>query len=70
MPAISYTLVSLAALDKEGYHAHIGTGQLKLTSSQGECVRRISRTPGCLYKVVHALDSTNAIEPMSAIELH
>ena len=69
-PAVSYTLVSLAALDEEGYHAHIGTGQLELISPQGERVRRIPRTPGRLYKVVHASDSTNAVEPMSVMELH
>ena len=69
-PAVSYTLVSLAALDEEGYHAHIGAGHMELTSPQGERVGRIPRTPGRLYKVVHALDSANAVEPISAMELH
>ena len=70
MPAVSYTLMSLVALDKEGYHAHIGAGQLELISLQGEHVRHIPRMPGHLYKVVHALDSANVVEPMSVIELH
>ena len=69
-PAVSYTLVSLVALDKEGYHAHISMGHMELTSPQGECVGRIPRTPGRLYKVMHALDSANAVEPISAMELH
>src|SRR5258707_5258517 len=69
-PGISYTLVSLATLDEEGYHAHIGVGHLKLIFPQGENVGRIAQTSRRLYKVVHALDSTNAIEPVSVMELH
>ena len=42
VPAVGCTLVSLAALDEEGYHAHIGAGHLDLTSPQGE---RIGRLP-------------------------
>jgi Pol polyprotein/LTR polyprotein gag-polypeptide-like protein len=68
-PGISYTLVSLATLDKEGYYAHIGASHLDLTFPQGEKVGRITRTSGCLYKVVHALNSTNAVEPVSVMEL-
>ena len=70
MPAVSYTLVSIVALDKEGYHAHISAGHLEITSPQGERVGRIPQMPGHLYKVVHALDSTNAVEPVSVMELH
>src|SRR5258707_4297286 len=69
-PGVSYTLVSLATLDEEGYHAHISAGHLKLISPQGENVGHITRTSGRLYKVVHALDSANAIEPVSVMELH
>ena len=69
-PVVSYTLVSIAALDEEGYHTHIGAGHMELTSPQGERVGRIPRTSGHLYKVVHALDSANAVEPLSAMELH
>ena len=36
VPTVSYTLVSLGALDEEGYHTHIGAGHLELTSLQGE----------------------------------
>ncbi len=69
-PAVSYILVSIAALDEEGYHAHIGAGHLELTSPQGERVGRIPRMSGRLYKVMHVLDSANAVEPMSVMELH
>ena len=69
-PAVSYTLVSIAALDEEGYHTHIGAGHMELMSPQGERVGRIPRTPGRLYKVVHALDSANAVETISVMELH
>ncbi len=67
---ISYTLVSLATLDEEGYHAHISASHLKLISLQGENVGCIARTSGCLYKVVHTLDSANAVKPVSVMELH
>ena len=70
VPAVSYTLVLLTALDEEGYHAHISTGHMELTSPQGERIGHIPRTPGRLYKVVHMLDLANAVEPISAMELH
>ena len=70
VPVVSYTLVSIAALNKEGYHTHIGTGHMELTSLQGECIGHIPRMPRHLYKVVHVLDSANAVEPLSAMELH
>ena len=69
-PAVGCTLVSVAALDEEGYHAHIGAGHLELTSPQGERIGRIPWTQGHLYKVVHAQDSANAVEPVSIMELH
>jgi hypothetical protein len=69
-PSVSYTLVSIAALDEEGYHTHIGAGHLDLTSPQGVKIGHVPRTQGCLYKVVHALDSANAVEPVSLMELH
>ena len=69
-PSVSYTLVSIAALDEEGYHAHIGAGHLDLTSPQGDRIGHIPRTQKRLYKVVHALDSANAVEPVSIMELH
>ncbi len=69
-PAVSYTLVSIATLDEEGYYAHISGGHLKLVSPQGERISCIACTQGCLYKVVHALDTANAVEPVSVMELH
>jgi hypothetical protein len=69
-PAIGCTLVLVAALDKEGYHAHIGMGHLELTSPQGEHIGHIPQTQGHLYKVVHVSESVNTIESMLLIELH
>ena len=70
VPAVSYTLVSIGALDAEGYHAHIGGSSLDLTSPQGECIRCIPHTQGHLYKIVHILDLANAAEPVLVMELH
>ncbi len=64
------TTIAIAALDEEGYYAHIGGSHLKLVSPQGERIGRIARTQGHLYKVVHALDAANAVEPVSVMELH
>ena len=69
-PSISYTLVSITALDEEGYHTHIGAGHLDLTSPQGDQIGHIPQTQGHLYKVIHALDSANAVEPVLIMELH
>ncbi len=69
-PAVSYTLVLITTLDEEGYYAHIGGGHLKLVSPQGGRIGHITHTQGCLYKVVHALDAANAVEPVSVMELH
>jgi hypothetical protein len=69
-PSVSYTLMSIAALDEEGYHTHIGAGHLDLASPQGDRIGHIPRTQGRLYKVVHALDSANIVEPVSIMELH
>ena len=69
-PAVSYTLVSIWALDAEGYHAHIGGSSLELTSPEGEHIGRIPHTQGHLYKIVHVLDSANTAEPVLVMELH
>ena len=69
-PAISCTLILVAALDEEGYYMQIGVGHLKLTSLQGKCIGHISWTQGCLYKVVHMSESTNTMESMLLMELH
>lgn len=69
-PTVSCTLISVAALDEEGYHAHMGAGHLKLTSPQGKRVGCIPHTQGHLYKIVYALDSANAVKPVLVMELH
>ena len=35
-PSVVYMLISLGMLDREGYHAHIGGGQLELISPNRE----------------------------------
>src|SRR5258707_5931496 len=50
VPAISYTLVSIAALDEKRYHAHISGSHLELTCPQCERVSRIARIQGHLYR--------------------
>ena len=70
VPTISYTLVSLGALDEEGYHTHIGARHMELTSPQGERVGCIPCMQGCLYKMVHMLDSANTVEPILVMEWH
>ena len=69
-PSVGYTLVSLGVLDEEGYRAHIGAGHLELVSPEGEQIGRIPRTLRRLYKVLHAFESANAAEIVSAMELH
>jgi transposase InsO family protein len=69
-PAVGCTLVLVAALDEEGCHVHISAGHLELTSPQGKRIRHIPQTQRSLYKVVHALDSANAVEPVLVMELH
>ena len=69
-PSVTYTLISIASLDEEGYHAHIEAGHLNLTSPQGDQIGHVPHTQARLYKVVHALDLANAVEPMSIMELH
>ena len=61
-PSVTYTLVTLGALDQEGYHANIGSGRLDIVSAKGERVGQIPRTPRRLYKVEHAPESANAAE--------
>ena len=43
-PSVGYTLVSLGALDKEGYNACIGGSYLELDSLHGKCIGRIAHT--------------------------
>jgi hypothetical protein len=44
-PAVAYILVSIGALDEEGYTAHIKDGHLEIISPHGEQVGLIPRTP-------------------------
>jgi transposase InsO family protein len=69
-PAVTYTLVSIGALDEEGYAAHIKDGRLEIVSPRREQVGLIPCTPRRLYKVVHASDSVDAAELITAMELH
>ncbi len=69
-PAIGYTLVSLGALDKNGYHTSIGGSNLELFAPGGERVTRIPQTTCSLYRIKHMGESVHAIETISVMELH
>jgi hypothetical protein len=69
-PAVAYTLVSIRALDEEGYATNIRSGCLEIVSPRGEQVGLIPHTARRLYKVVHMLDSVDVVELISAMELH
>ena len=70
MPSVTNTLISLRALDEEGYQTHIGNGRLRITSLHGDSVAEIPCNVHCLCKVIHILESTNTAELISAMELH
>jgi len=70
MPSVGYTLVSLGALDEEGYTSHIGGRHLRLTSASREQVVDIARNARRLYKAEHSLESAHAVELLSVMELH
>jgi len=70
MPSVTNTLVSLRALDEEGYQTYIRNGCLCITSPHGNSVAEILCNVHCLYKVIHILESANATELISAMELH
>jgi hypothetical protein len=69
-PAVAYTLVSIGALDEEGYATHIKDGHLEIISLHREQVGLIPCTPHQLYKVVHASDSVDTAELITVMELH
>ena len=69
-PSVGYTLVSLGALDEEGYTSHIGGRHLRLTSASREQVVDITRNAHRLYKAEHSLESAHAVELLSVMELH
>jgi hypothetical protein len=68
--SVGYTLVSLGALDEEGYKAHNGGGYLELIFPHGKRVGRVARTYKRLYKVSHHKDSANTVEILTVMELH
>ena len=69
-PAVGYTLVSLGALDREGYRASLGSGQLDLFAPGGQRIARIPQTSRGLYRVAHTGESAHTVEPISVMELH
>ena len=69
-PAVGYTLVSLGALDKQGYRASIGSGHLELFAPGGERIARIPQTSRGLYRVTHAEEEAHVVETITLMELH
>ena len=69
-PSVTYTLISLGALDKVGYYTSITAGCLKLVSPHGEQVGHIPHSACHLYKVKHVHESAHTAELLSAMELH
>ena len=67
--SVGYILVSLGALDEEGYYAHIGGSYLELDSPCGERIGCVVRTHKRLYKVSHD-ESAHAVEMLTVMELH
>jgi transposase InsO family protein len=69
-PSVSYTLVSLGALDGLGYHIAIGGGHLEIQSHAGKRLACITRTARGLYRVSHEREGGYAVEVVSVMELH
>jgi len=69
-PSVSYTLVSLGALDEEGFMSHIGDGHLRLTSLSGELIANVACNASRLYKYEHSPEYVHAVELLSVMELH
>ena len=69
-PQVSYTLMSLGALDKEGFMTLIGNGCLRITSPHSNSIAEILHNARCLYKVIHIPESAHAAELISAMELY
>ena len=69
-PAVSYTLVSLGTLAKQGYSCLLKGDHLRITSLCGEQVTEVFCNTCNLYKVVHLLESAHAVELLLAMELH
>ena len=68
--SVSYTLVSLGALDKERYKSHIRDGQLWLISPSRELIANVAHNASCLYKYKHSPESAYAAKLLSIMELH
>ena len=69
-PAVSYTLVSLRTLAKQGYSCLLEGDHLRITSPHGEQVAEVFCNACNLYQVVHSPESAHAVELLSAMELH
>ena len=69
-PSVAYTLVSLGALDAEGYRMSIADGYLEILDPDGQRLGQVIRTPRKLYRVNHASESVNAVEVLTLMELH
>jgi len=69
-PSVSYMLVSLRALDEEGFTSHIRDGHLWLTSLSGELIVNVACNASHLYKYERSLEYAHAVELLSVIELH
>ncbi|KAI9429466.1 hypothetical protein H4582DRAFT_2089143 [Lactarius indigo] len=69
-PSISYTLVSLRALDSLGYRIAISGGHLEIQSGTGECLVSITCTLHGLYCVAHECEGRYTVEVISIMELH
>jgi len=69
-PSVGYMLVSLRALDEEGFTSHIGDGHLRLTSPSRELIANVARNASRLYKYKHSPEYAHAVELLSIIELH
>ena len=68
--SVAYTLVSLSALDAEGYCMSIADGYLEILDPDGQRLRQVMRTPCKLYHVNYVSESVNAVEVLTLIELH
>ena len=64
-PSVAYTLVSLSALDAEGYRMSIANGYLEILDPDGQRLGQVMRTPRKLYHVNHTSESVNAVEVLS-----
>ena len=69
-PSVSYILVSLGALDKQGYTFCISHRYLQIISLHREQLAQVMCNACCLYKVKHLLESAHVAKSLLAMELH